>query len=148
MFATVASPAAAKGTTWWNSRNPRSPQTPREPTKAQRPPSRCQTARFTLAGKCRDVVAAASGEGIPGLGEFLSSPILEQQGQGTVEDYGWIALQGGKVFVGPRDHEVQGAASVDSCRARIAMDHTREPREVPRCTRECEAARGEPQERQ
>ena len=53
MFATVASPPAAYGSTWWNSRNAVSRQRPSRPTNAQRPASRRQTSRRTAAGMWR-----------------------------------------------------------------------------------------------
>jgi hypothetical protein len=57
----TAEPPAANGTTWWNSRNPRSVHLPRAPMNAQRPSSRRQTSRLTAAGTCRDAGAPARG---------------------------------------------------------------------------------------
>ena len=54
MFSTVAPPPTAWGSTWWNSRNARSPQRPSAPTNAQDPPSRRHTARRTAAGMWRE----------------------------------------------------------------------------------------------
>src|SRR5436190_13609834 len=64
MLSTVKGPPAARGRTWWNSRNRVAPQSrPSRATKAHRPPSRCHTVRFTAARLTSSVPRNAEGGG-------------------------------------------------------------------------------------
>jgi hypothetical protein len=79
---------------WWNSRQPVSTHRPSVPTNVQRPASRCQTDRFTAAGMCRVVpVCRPAGPRSNSGGELRPLELIDQDGQRTVNDCGWIAAR-------------------------------------------------------
>ena len=93
-FSTVVAPPAAYGTTWWNSRKPRSVQRPFVPTKAHCPPSRAQTSRLTAAGMWREPARgrACCPWSLSG-GEFRPFQIRQKQRQCPIEDRGRVAAR-------------------------------------------------------